>query len=152
MANGVVVSAIQTSKASRVAGGFLALAGVLDIVLLALDQVLRTVPQHFYALVVFVVIDFILAGFVLAKPSKTSFTLALAWSLIRIIIQAADVSQGPVFGFTYGDFADYLFNPLSSWQMKLGNATGIPAVLIDLIVLFEIIVFVVAWNARSQSQ
>jgi hypothetical protein len=140
---------MEPSKASRVAGGLLAISGVLGVIILALDQVLRGVPLHMYSLVVFVIIDFILAGYVLAKPSRMPFTLAAAWSLIRVVLQVADVSQAHLFQFRYREFADYLFNPFSSWPATLGNPPGVPATLIDLIVLSEIIVVAVAWGARS---
>ena len=57
---------IQTSKASRTLGVLFALTGVLGILILAFDKVLaESVPAHLYALVVFVIIDFIVAAAVL---------------------------------------------------------------------------------------
>ena len=52
----------------------------------------------------------------------------------------------------YRDFADYLFNPVSSIATSAGNPMGVPGALIDLIILFELVVIVVAWSARSASQ
>lgn len=143
---------MEPSKASRVAGGLLAISGVLGVIILALDQVLRGAPPHMYALALFVIIDFTLAGYLLAKPSRMSFTLAAASSLLRIILQVADVSQAHLYQFRYREFADYLFNPFSSWPATLGNPPGVPAALIDLILLFEVIVVAVAWGARSASK
>lgn len=147
-----LVSKIEHSKASKFAGGLLAITGILGVIVLAVDQVLRGAPQHLYALVVFVIIDFILAGYVLAKPLKMSFTFAAVWSVIRIILQLADISQAHLYEFRYREFADYLFNPFSSWPTTLGNLPGVPSALIDLIVLFEIIVIIVAWGARSATK
>lgn len=146
---------IQTSKASIIVGALVALAGVLGILILAFDKILReSVPAHFYALIVFVLIDFIIAAVVLAKPSRMAFTVAAGWSLLRVILQIADVSQAhqPGIEMRYRDFADYLFNPLSSIATSAGNPPGIPGALIDLIMIFEIIVLVVAWRARSASK
>ncbi len=120
--------------------------------LLGVDQILREAAgaqAHLYALVAFVIIDFVVAGFVLAKGSKTAFTSAAAWSLIRIVLQAADVSQANVFDLSYSDFANYLFNPLLTTSP---NPPGVPGAIIDLIVLLEFIVVYVAWSARSSSQ
>jgi hypothetical protein len=143
------VSAIQTSTASKTAGALLALTGILGIVILAADNVLRAVPMHLYALIVFVIIDFAVAGFVFLKPSKMAFTTAAAWSALRIIIQIADVSQGPVLGMGYTDFANYLFNPASA---SGSNPMGVPAALIDLIMILEVVVILVAWRARSAAK
>ncbi len=84
---------MQTSSASKTVGGLIALTGLLGIVILAADKILPLVPMHYYALIAFVIVDFVVAGFVVMKPSKMSFTLAAAWSLLRILIQIADVSQ-----------------------------------------------------------
>jgi hypothetical protein len=148
-ANAPVVLAISTSGASKTVGALLALTGILGIVILAADQVLPSVPEHYYALVVFVIVDFATAGLVLAKPSKMVFTLAAGWSALRILLQFADVTQGPGLGMTYNEFADYLFNPLAT---NTGNPMGVPAVLIDLIIILEAIVVSLAWKARSSSK
>jgi hypothetical protein len=144
-----VVPAIPTSGASRTVGSLLALTAILGIVILAADQVLPSVPAHYYALVVFVIIDFAIAGLVLAKPSKMSFTLAAGWSALRILLQFADVTQGPGLGMTYNEFADYLFDPLAT---NTGNPIGVPALLIDLIIILEAAVISLAWKARSSSK
>lgn len=144
-----MVSAIQTSKASKIAGALLALTAILGIVILAADNVLRAVPMHFYALIVFVITDFAVGVFVLMKPSKMAFTIAAAWSALRIIVQIADVSQAQALGMTYSQFADYLFNPIST---SAPNPMGVPGALIDLIIILEIIVIWVAWGARSSAQ
>jgi hypothetical protein len=144
-----VVLAIPASSASKTVGSLLALTGILGIIILAADQVLPSVPAHYYALVVFVIVDFAMAGLVLAKPSKMAFTLAASWSLLRILLQFADVTQGPGLGMTYNEFADYLFDPLAT---NTGNPIGVPAALIDLIVILEAIVVSLAWKARSSSK
>jgi len=140
---------------AKLAGVLLALCGILGIGILSMDQVLRGaidptagVPLHYYALIVFVVLDFIFAGVAFAKPVK-GLALAGGWSLLRIIIQIADLSQAHAYYFRYTQFADYLFNPMSSLSTSLGNPPGVPAVFIDLILLFELIV-VILWK-RSPS-
>lgn len=128
----------------------LALTGILGIAILAADNVLRAVPMHFYALVVFVIVDFAVAGFVFMKPSKMVFTIAAGWSALRIIIQIADVSQAQVLGYSgYGEFANYLFNPLTA---SAGNPMGVPAALMDLMIILELVVIWVAWGARSSTK
>jgi hypothetical protein len=143
---------MQTSQASRIAGGLLALTGILGIVILALDQVLRGAPMHYYALIAFVIVDFAAAGLALAKPGKTAFTVAGGWAGLRILLQIADLSQAHLYQFRYTQFADYLFNPMSSLSSSLGNPLGIPGAAIDLIVILEIIVAALAWKARSTVQ
>ena len=136
---------------AKLAGVLLALCGILGILLLDMDQVLRGaidpmvgVPLHYYALIVFVVLDFVFAAVAFAKPVK-GLTLAGGWSLLRIIIQIADLSQAHAYMFRYTQFADYLFNPMSSLSTSSGNPPGVPAVFIDLILLFELIV-VILWK------
>lgn len=141
----------EMANHAKLAGVLLALCGILGIGLLSLDQVLRGavdpmvgVPLHYYALIVFVVLDFIFAGLAFAKPMK-GLALAGGWSLLRIIIQIADLSQAHAYMFRYTQFADYLFNPMSSLSTSFGNPPGVPAVFIDLILLFELIV-VILWK------
>jgi hypothetical protein len=140
---------MQTSSASKTVGLLVALSAILGVVILAADSILRAVPLHFYALVLFVIIDFVVAGLVFMKPSKMAFTAAAGWSALRIIIQLADVSQAPALGMSTGDFANYLFNPM---LVTPGNPMGVPAALIDLIMLLEVIVVVIAWRARSTAK
>jgi hypothetical protein len=59
------------------------------------------------------------------------------------------VTQGPGVGMTYNEFADYLFDPLAT---DTGNPMGVPAALIDLIIILEAIVVSLAWKARSSSK
>jgi hypothetical protein len=142
-----LVSAIKTSTASRIAGGLLAVIGLLGILILVLDGILwKTAPAHAYALVVFVIIDFGTGAFVLAKPSRMAFTLAVAWSAVRIAIQVGDVFLGPAVGMTAVDFAGYLFNPVAT---NPPNPTGVPGALIDLIIILQIIAIWSAWKGRS---
>ena len=115
-----------------------------------MDQALRgaidamvDIPLHYYALMVFVVLDFIFAGVAFAKPVK-GLALAGGWSLLRIIIQIADLFQAHAYMMRYTQFADYLFNPMSSLSTSFGNPPGVPAVFLDPILLFELIV-VILW-------
>jgi len=139
---------LQTLQSSRISAGLLAITAILGIVTLALDQVLRGASMHYYALVIFVIIDFVAAGFALVKPGKTALTVAGGWAGLRILLQIADLSQAQVYQFTYTQFADYLFNPMSALSSSLGNPAGIPGAAIDLIVILEVIVVILAWNAR----
>jgi hypothetical protein len=142
---------MQTSSASKTVGTIVALTGLLGIVILAADKILPLVPMHYYALVVFVIVDFLVAGYVFMKPAKMSYMIAAGWSLLRIIIQIADVSQAsaPGIGMGYADFASYLFNPIGATPP---NPMGIPGALIDLIILLEIVAFWLAWGARSSTK
>ena len=141
---------MQTSSASKTVGALIALTGLLGIVILAADKILPLVPVHYYALIAFVIVDFVVAGVVFMKPSKMSFTLAAGWSLLRIVIQIADVFQASAVGMpSYADFASYLFNPIGATSP---NPMGVPGVLIDLIILLEIIAFWFAWGARSSTK
>ncbi len=125
-------------------------SGLLGIVLLALDQVLRSgAPTHYYALIGFVVIDFLLGGLAFPMPRSLLVRLAAVWSVLRILIQIGDIYLGPMFQFTYAQFADYLFNPLSSLPASLGNPPGIPPIPIDLILVIDIAVLITAVGARS---
>ena len=142
---------MQTSSASKTVGALMALTGLLGVIILVADQILPSVPMHYYALVVFVIVDFVVAGVVFMKPSAMSFTIAAGWSLLRIIIQIADVSQAPApgIGMSYTSFASYLFNPIGA---NPPNPVGVPGALIDLILLLEIIVFWLSWGARSSTK
>jgi hypothetical protein len=137
--------------ASRIAGGLLVLSAILGIAILGLDQVLQKyAPMHFYGLIILVIVDLAVGFLLSARPMRTYLTFAMAWGILRIIIQLADISQAQASGFSsYGQFADYLFNPMSSVSTQLGNLPGIPAALIDLIIVLDIVVAVVAWMGRS---
>ncbi len=125
-------------------------SGLLGIVILALDQVLRSgAPTHYYTLIGFVVIDFLLGALAFPMPRNLLVKLAVVWSVLRILIQLGDIIQGPVYQFTYAQFADYLFNPMSSLPASLGNPAGIPPIPIDLILIIDIAVLVTAVTARS---
>jgi hypothetical protein len=105
---------MQISRASRIAGALLALTALFGIVILSLDQVLRGAPTHYYALIAFVIIDLLATGFAFAKPGKTACIVAGGWAGLRILLQLADLSQAHLYKFRYTQFADYLFNPMSS--------------------------------------
>ena len=138
-------------RASKLVGGLVILTGISGFILLSLDIVLRSgAPTHFYALAFFVLVDIGVGVFVLAKPTKLAYTMVIGWSLLRIILQFADVSQASAYQFSsYAQFADYLFNPASAVSASLGNPPGVPGALIDVIVILEIVALVLAWNARS---
>ena len=142
---------MQTSTASKLAGGLLALTGVLGAVILATDQILRESlsGSHFYGLIILVIIDLAVAAYVVAKPSGMAFTLALAWSVLRIVIQIADITLAPQISMSYADFANYLFNPTLT---TVPNSSGVPGALIDLIILLEVIVIGVAWSGRTSTR
>jgi hypothetical protein len=124
--------------------------GLLGIVILTLDQILwETAPPHAYGLILFVVIDFVLGSFVIARSSGMAFTLAAGWSAVRIIIQIGDVFLGPSVGISYAGFADYLFNPMA---VNPPNPAGVPGGLIDLIIILQIVVIWAAWKGRSLTQ
>ena len=128
---------MDTNKASKLASGFLAVTAVLGIIMLATDQILRDSlsGQHWDALAVFVIIDLAVAVYVVVKRSRTGLTLGAAWSILRIIIQLADVVIAPTLQMSYGDFANYLFNPT---LITSPNPPGVPAALIDLIIILEL--------------
>lgn len=141
---------IQTTTASKVSGGLLILTAIFGLLILGTDNVLRTgAPAHYYALIGFVILDLAVGILVITKPTKTAFSIAIGWSLLRIILQIADVTQASAYQFSsYGQFADYLFNPGSGLAASLGNPPGVPAALIDLILIMEIAVIAVAWKGR----
>jgi len=138
---------MNTSKAAKLVGGLLAVTAVLGIIILATDQILRESlgGQHWDGLVVFVIIDFAVAAYAVAKPSRTSLTFGAAWCVIRIIIQLADVATAPMSQMSYGDFANYLFNPA---LITNPNPPGVPAALIDLIIILELAIVGVALSGR----
>jgi hypothetical protein len=112
---------------SRTIGSLFVLSGILGIVILALDSVLRSgAPQHYDALIGFVIIDFLLGALCFPMPQKLMLKLAAIWSTLRSLIQLCDVMPGPMFQFTNVQFADYLFNPLSSlpksWEPSCDSA------------------------------
>lgn len=125
-------------------------SGLLGIVILALDRVLRSgAPTHYFVLIAFVVVDFLLGGLAFPMPTRLLVRVAALWSGLRILIQLGDVFQGPIYQFTYAQFVDYLFNPLSSMPAGLGNPFGIPPVPIDLILIIDIAVLLTAVRSRS---
>jgi hypothetical protein len=133
---------------SRIIGTLLVVSGISGIVLLELDQVLRTgAPQHYDALIGLVIIDFLVGALAFPMPQKLMLKVATIWSALRILIQLGDVMLGPMFQFTYTQFADYLFNPTSSLPVSLGNPPGIPPVPIDLILICDIAILLTAARA-----
>ena len=120
---------------------------MLGILILTIDKLIwQIAPLHAYGLIVFVIVDLGLCVFVLAKPSKLGFTLAGVWCILRIVIQIGDIALGPSFGLTYAQFADYLFNPLAN---NAPNLTGVPGILIDIVLVLEIVVVWTALRGRS---
>jgi hypothetical protein len=103
-------------------GSLFVASAVLGVVILALDTVLRTgAPPHYYVLIVFVIIDFFLGALAFPMPKSVLMRLAIVWSVLRILIQLGDVYLGPMYQFSYGQFADYLFNPDSSCSNRPGT-------------------------------
>jgi hypothetical protein len=139
-------------RTSAVIGGLFVLSGLLGIFLLFSDPVLRIgAPQHYDALIVFVVIDFLLGGLEFRVPSSFLVRLAAVWSVVRILLQLGDVFLGPMYQFTYAQFADYLFNPMSSVPATVGNPAGIPSIPIDLILLTDFAVLCIALRHRHSA-
>jgi hypothetical protein len=138
-------------QASRTVGILFIVSALLGMVLLALDKALMGVQLHYYALVGFVIIDLIVGILALAKHTTGVARLAGAWAALRILIQIADISQAPNFQISYAGFADYLFNPLSSLPQTFGNMPGIPAVIIDLILIIDLIVLVMVFRAPKKT-
>jgi hypothetical protein len=126
----------------------LILSAILGIALLGLDNVLRTYATlHYYALIAFVVVDIAVGIYVVARPVKMVFSIAITWCIVRIILQFADLSQASAYQFSsYGQFADYLFNPASSLSVSFGNPLGVPGLLIDLILMLELAVIAITWR------
>jgi hypothetical protein len=142
------LSVPQGIGASKACGALLIVSAILGIVLLALDNVLRTSAiLHYYSLVAFVIVDVAIGIYILARPGKMVLSIAIIWCVVRIILQFADLSQASVYQFSsYGQFADYLFNPTSSLSISLGNPAGVPGLLIDLILILELAVIAIAWR------
>ena len=136
-------------KPSHAVGILLVVSGILGISILAMDQVLQSgASQHYDALIVFVIIDFLIGGMSFLKPGSSLMKVAAIWSLLRIILQVGDVFLGPMYQFTYAQFADYLFNPASTLPTSLGNPTGIPAIPVDIILLIGLAVLFIAMKHR----
>jgi len=138
---------MEMKNASKLVGALLLLTGIFGIIILSTDQILRESlgGQHWYGLLAFVIIDFAVAAYVVSKPSGTSLMFSAVWSILRIVIQLADVATAPMSQMSYGDFANYLFNPTI---ITSPNPPGVPAALIDLILILEIVVAGVAIGAR----
>ncbi len=138
-------------QASTTIGRLFIISAILGAVILALDKALPTVPLHYYSLVVFVVTDLIVGILASIKRTTGVGMLAAVWGALRILIQIADISQASATGFSSSaQFADYLFNPLSSVPQSLGNLPGIPSVPIDLILIIDIIVLVLVFRAPKK--
>jgi hypothetical protein len=143
----VELSVPRGASASKACGPLLIVSAILGIGLLALDNVLRTATLHFYALITFVIVDIAIGLYVLARSGKMVFSIAIIWCVLRIILQFADISQASVYQFSsYGQFADYLFNPTSSLSVSLGNPPGVPGLLIDFNLILELAVTAIAWR------
>jgi len=139
-------------RASRVIGGLFVVSGLLGIFLLFSDPVLRIgAPQHYDALIAFVVIDFVLGGLELLTPRSFLLRASAIWSGVRILLMVGDVFLGPMYSFTYAQFADYLFNPMSSMAADVGNPAGIPAIPIDLILLIDLAVLIIALRQKHSA-
>ncbi len=127
----------------------LVLTALLAIALLSQDKIIWTVAAvKAYALILFVIIDLAIAGLVYTG-NKMGFTLALGWSVLRILLQIGDLATASLYDFSYRDFADYLFNPTASYPP---NPQGVPATFLDAILFFEILTAGLAFKARSASK
>jgi len=140
------------SLSSMRIGVILAISGLLGLGILLTDQILRGVTDHFYALILFVIVDFVLSGWVVAKPGRTVFKLAAIWCALRIVLQLGDISQAPLYQLTYAQFADYLFNPVSSISSSLGNPPGVPGALLDLIIVLEVAIIVLVTRNTGRTE
>jgi hypothetical protein len=137
--------------AARTIGTLFVISGILGIVLLAMDRVLRTgAPQHYDALIGFVIIDFLVGALAFPMPQKLMLKVAAIWSALRILIQLGDVILAPMFQFTYAQFADYLFNPASPLPASLANPAGIPSVPIDLILICDLAILLTVARASMK--
>jgi hypothetical protein len=141
---------MQASTGRKV-GALIALTGFLGIALLGLDRILweSLAGRHAYALIAFVIVDFAVAAYVITKPGKMALTIAALWSAFRVVLQFANLYSANEMGLTYAQFATYLFNPLI---VQAGNPPGVPAALLDLIMLLEVIVVLMSWKGRSAAQ
>ena len=112
---------------------------------------LRTgAPAHYDALILFVIIDFLVGALAFPMPQKLMLKVAAIWGAVRILLQLGDVMLGPMFQFSYAQFADYLFNPASALPASLGNPAGIPPVPIDLILICDIVVLITVARATMK--
>jgi len=145
------VEPMQSVIIPKVVGGLMLLTAVLGIVILGFDGVLRSgAPAHYYALIFFVAVDILIGILVTTKPSNSTYTAVVWWSSLRIILQLADISQASMYQFaSYGQFADYLFNPASAVSAGLGNPPAIPGLPIDLILILELAAIVLSLKGRS---
>jgi len=126
---------------SRIIGTLFVISGIMGVALLDLDQVLRSgAPQHYDALILFVIIDFLVGVLAFPMPQRLMLKVAAIWSAVRILLQLGDVMLGPMFQMSYAQFADYLFNPTSALPVTQGNPAGIPAVPLDIILICDIVV------------
>ena len=139
-------------RASRVIGGLFIVSGLLGIFLLFSDPVLRIgAPLHYDALIAFVIVDFLLGGLEFLTPRTLLLRVAAIWSGVRILLMLGDVFLAPMYQFTYAQFADYLFNPMSSVAADVGNPAGIPAIPIDLILVIDFAVLFIALRQKRSA-
>jgi hypothetical protein len=123
------MSSVIARKASWIAGGLLVVTAMSGLI--SLSFLSEEVTLHFYALTLFLILDLVLAGFVLLRPSKTSFTLVAIWSILRIALFIGDISQASILQAPSAED-----NPLE-FQM------------LEFIVIIQIGLIGVAWKARS---
>jgi hypothetical protein len=95
-------------------------------------------------------IDFLVGALSFPMPRKLMLRIAAIWSTLRILIQVGDITLGPMFQFTYSQFAEYLFNPASPLSASFGNPPGIPSVPIDLILLCDIAILLTVTRANMK--
>ncbi len=116
------------TKLSWVASGLLVATAALAFLILAFLS--EEVTLHFYALTLFLLLDLVLAGLVLLRPSKTTFSLVAVWAALRVVL------------FVGGVFAPILQAP---------SAEDNPAEfqVLELMTILQIGLTVVALRARS---
>jgi len=133
---------ITTSAASKVVALVTLLSVVLTIILLIFDKILwASAPANAFLLIVFIGIDLILSMLLLALTYRWLFALIAIWSAFRIATWFLAVLQAPDYGLTYGEFANYLFNPLANTPP---NPPAVPGILVDPILVLEVLVLVFA--------
>jgi hypothetical protein len=97
-----------------------------------------------------VIIDFLVGALAFPMPQKLMLKVAAIWSTLRILIQLGDVILGPMFQFSYAQFADYLFNPASTLSASYGNPLGVPSIPIDLTLICDIVILLTVARASMK--
>jgi hypothetical protein len=135
-------SVFTVSGFAKVAGGILAVTGILTLVLLIFDQFIWGVaPINAFFLIIFAAIDLVVGILLYVKPEKLIFLFVAVWSGLRIAFWVGAIFEAPSFGITFAEMADYLFNPIKTTPP---NPSGVPGFFIDVIVILEFVVIAFA--------